>query len=200
MKKTINLLLVGVGGQGIVLASDIIGDVAISSGLDIKKTDTLGMAQRGGSVVSHIRIASKVYSPLIKEGTVDLLVAFEKLEAARWGSYLNNNSLAIINNYSIPPVSVSLGYSHYPEDFSINKTLQQRTDKIYFVDGSQKAIELGDMRVVNMFMLGCIASLLTMDTSIWLRCISQRLSPNILKMNLMAFNQGREVISSVSIT
>ena len=108
-KTKIDLLLTGVGGQGNILASDIIGEVAIITGYDVKKTDTLGMAQRGGSVVSHVRIAEKVYAPLIKEGEVDFLLAFEKLESIRWANYLRPGGVAIINNYAVPPLSVNLG-------------------------------------------------------------------------------------------
>jgi indolepyruvate ferredoxin oxidoreductase beta subunit len=120
--KKQDLLMVGVGGQGIVLASDILGGVALAAGYDVKKTDTLGMAQRGGSVVSHVRVADKVWSPLIKEGEVDVLVAFEKLEAARWSYYLNEGGAAIVNNQTTPPLSVSLGTQRYPGDKEIENT------------------------------------------------------------------------------
>ena len=198
MKKR-DLLMVGVGGQGIVLASDILGEVALAAGYDVKKTDTLGMAQRGGSVLSHVRIADKVWSPLIKEGDVDVLVAFEKLEAARWSYYLHPGGVAIVNNQSTPPLSVSLGTHRYPGDKEIEGTLRQRADRIYFVDGTDKAKELGDIRTLNMIMLGCVSFLLHIDADIWKDCISQRLSPNILKMNMAAFDKGREEVSSANL-
>jgi indolepyruvate ferredoxin oxidoreductase beta subunit len=191
--------MVGVGGQGIVLASDILGEVALAAGYDVKKTDTLGMAQRGGSVLSHVRIADKVWSPLIKEGDVDVLVAFEKLEAARWSYYLHPGGVAIVNNQSTPPLSVSLGTHRYPGDKEIEGTLRQRADRIYFVDGTDKAKELGDIRTLNMIMLGCVSFLLHIDADIWKDCISQRLSPNILKMNMAAFDKGREEVSSANL-
>lgn len=198
MKKR-DLLMVGVGGQGIVLASDILGEVALAAGYDVKKTDTLGMAQRGGSVVSHVRIADKVWSPLIKEGDVDVLVAFEKLEAARWSYYLHPGGVAIVNNQSTPPLSVGLGTHRYPGDKEIEGTLRQRADRIYFVDGTDKAKELGDIRTLNMIMLGCVSFLLPIDADIWKDCISQRLSPKILKMNMAAFDKGREEMSSANL-
>ena len=105
--------MVGVGGQGNVLASDILSEVAIAAGYDVKKTDTLGMAQRGGSVVSQIRIADKVWSPLIREGEVDILVALETLEAVRWSHYLRQGGIAVVNKQSTPPLSVSLGVRRY---------------------------------------------------------------------------------------
>ena len=200
MKNEINnILMVGVGGQGIVLASDILGDVAIASGKDIKKTDTLGMAQRGGSVVSHVRIADKVYSPLIREGEVDLLLAFEKLEAIRWGSFLKPDGFALVNNFTIPPQSVKLGINKYPGDEEIKKALKQRTDKFIFIEGSQKAIEMGDIRILNVFILGCISSLLNFDLDIWKECIIKRLPKNIQQINLQALDIGREVISNVAL-
>ena len=107
--KKMDLLVTGVGGQGVVLASDIIGETALAAGFDVKKTDTLGMAQRGGSVISHLRLAPKVWSPIIKDGEVELILAFEKLEAARWSHYLRPGGIAIDNNYEQPPLSVSLG-------------------------------------------------------------------------------------------
>ncbi len=198
MKKR-DLLMVGVGGQGIVLASDILGEVALAAGYDVKKTDTLGMAQRGGSVVSHVRIADKVWSPLIKEGDVDVLVAFEKLEAARWSYYLQAGGVAIVNNQSTPPLSVGLGTHRYPGDKEIEGTLRQRADRIYFVDGTDKAKELGDIRTLNMIMLGFVSFLLHINADIWKDCISQRLSPKILKMNMAAFDKGREEVSSANL-
>jgi indolepyruvate ferredoxin oxidoreductase beta subunit len=198
MKKQ-DVLMVGVGGQGIVLASDILGEVALAAGYDVKKTDTLGMAQRGGSVVSHVRLADKVWSPLIKEGQVDILVAFEKLEAARWSYYLSDSSAAIVNNQSTPPLSVSLGTQRYPGDKEIEGMLRQWAERFYFVDGTRQAKELGDIRALNMLMLGCVSTLLPIDVKTWTGCISQRLSPNILKMNMVAFNKGREEMSRAGV-
>ena len=198
MKKQ-DVLMVGVGGQGIVLSSDILSEVALTAGYDVKKTDTLGMAQRGGSVVSHVRIADKVWSPLIKEGEVDILIAFEKLEAARWSYYLLEDSTAIVNNQTTPPLSVSLGAAQYPSDKEIESTLRQWAGRFYFVDGTSQAKELGDIRTLNMIMLGCVSSFLPIDVKIWKDCISQRLSPNILKMNMVAFDKGREEMSRAGV-
>jgi indolepyruvate ferredoxin oxidoreductase beta subunit len=198
MKKQ-DVLIVGVGGQGIVLASDILGEVALAAGYDVKKTDTLGMAQRGGSVVSHVRIADKVWSPLIKEGQVDILVAFEKLEAARWSYYLHEGGATIVNNQSTPPLSVSLGTQRYPGDKEIEGILRQWAKRFYFVDGTHEAKELGDIRTLNILMLGCLSSFLPIGIDVWKGCISQRLSPNILKMNMVAFDKGREEMSRAGV-
>jgi len=194
-----DILMVGVGGQGIVLSSDILGEAALAAGYDVKKTDTLGMAQRGGSVVSHVRIASHVWSPLIKEGEVDMLVAFEKLEAARWGYYLRSGGLVIVNNQATPPLSVSLGTHRYPSDNEVEDILKQRTERIYFVDGTSRVRQLGDVRTLNMFMLGCGSSFLPIDVQIWRDCIHQKLPANILQINIAAFEQGRKELSGVNL-
>lgn len=197
--KKLDILMVGVGGQGNVLASDILSEVAIAAGYDVKKTDTLGMAQRGGSVVSQVRIADKVWSPLIKEGEVDILVALEKLEAVRWSHYLREGSITIINNQATPPLSVSLGTNRYPGDKEIEAALKRLAGRVYFVDGTSQAKELGDIRTLNMLMLGCLSLFMPIDVDIWKDCISQRLSPKILKMNMVAFDKGREEVSGAGI-
>ena len=193
--KKLDLLITGVGGQGVILASDITGEAALAAGYDAKKTDTLGMAQRGGSVVSHVRIARQVWSPLIKEGEVDILVAFEKLEAARWGCYLRPGGIVIVNNQAIPPLSVSIGNERYPSDEEIANILKRRTDCIYFVDGISRATDLGDVRTLNMFMLGCVSLFVPLiKVHIWKESLCQRLPSKIQKINLTAFDQGRKEI------
>lgn len=197
--KKFDFLMVGIGGQGIVLAGDILSEVAMSAGYDVKKTDTLGMAQRGGSVVSHIRIAEHVWSPLIKQGDADFLVALEKLEALRWSPYLRRSGTVIINNQATPPLSVSLGMTRYPDDDTIYSTLRRLTDRVYTIEGTKIAVGLGDVRVLNMFVLGCISRLLPIETKLWEECIKQHLPAKILEINLVAFNKGREEMSRVHI-
>ena len=190
--KKLDLLITGVGGQGIVLASDIIGEAALVGGYDVKKTDTLGMAQRGGSVVSHVRLARHVWSPLIKKGEVDILVAFEKLEAARWAHYLRPGAVAIVNNHVLPPLSVNLGNEHYPSDEEITNILRQRSERIYFVNGTSRVREMGNIRTLNMFMLGCISLFLPLKIHTWKESISQRLRPEMRQINIFAFDRGRK--------
>ncbi|MBN1161894.1 MAG: indolepyruvate oxidoreductase subunit beta [Dehalococcoidales bacterium] len=197
--KKMDILVTGVGGQGVVLASDIIGEAALTAGFDVKKTDTLGMAQRGGSVVSHVRLAERVWSPLIKEGEVDLLLAFEKLEAARWSHYLKKNAVAIINSYEQPPLSVSLGQEKYLTDDEIVAALKRRTDKIYIIEGNKKAQELGNVRTVNILMLGCLAAFAPLETGVWKSTISKRLPERLREINLKAFDVGRKEIEGVRI-
>jgi len=198
-KQKLDLLVTGVGGQGVVLASDIIGEAALAAGFDVKKTDTLGMAQRGGSVISHVRLAEKVWSPLIKEGEVDLLLSFEKLEAARWSHYLKRNAVAIVNTYEQPPLSVSLGQEQYPSDDEITAALKRRTDRIFFIDGNRKAKELGNVRTLNIFMLGCFSVFAPIDIAVWKESISGRMPPNLLEINLTAFEMGRKEMEGVRI-
>jgi indolepyruvate ferredoxin oxidoreductase beta subunit len=199
VKKMEDFLITGVGGQGVVLASDIIGETALAAGYDVKKTDTLGMSQRGGSVISHVRIARKVWSPLINDGEVDLLLALEKLEAARWSRYLRPGGIVIINNYEQPPLSVSLGKERYPDNGEITNMLKRQTDRIYFVDGTKRAGELGNIRTFNIFMLGCLSCFTTLKVSIWKDNISRRMPENIRAINLTAFEQGRKEMRGVHI-
>jgi indolepyruvate ferredoxin oxidoreductase beta subunit len=195
--KKLNILIAGVGGQGVVLASDIVGEAALAAGYDIKKTDTLGMAQRGGSVISHVRIGQQVWSPLIKEGEVDIIVAFEKLEAARWSHYLRPGAIAIVNNQVVPPLSVNLGNERYPSDEEITNILKRWTDRIYFVDGPSRVRELGNIRTLNMFMLGCASLFIPLKVHIWKNTIYQHLPSKIQQINITAFDQGRKEIRNV---
>jgi indolepyruvate ferredoxin oxidoreductase beta subunit len=197
--KKLDLLVTGVGGQGNILASDIISEVAMDASFDVKKTDTLGMAQRGGSVVSNVRIARQVYSPLIKEGEVDILLAFEKLEAARWANYLHKGGIAIINNQALPSLAVILGNEKYPGDKEIINLLKQKTDRIYLVEGTRRAREMGNVRTLNIFMLGCVSLFLPFKVSSWKSSLSQHLPPSLQNINLTAFDRGRKEIRNVRI-
>ena len=193
----LDVLVIGVGGQGVILASDILGEAALAAGYDVKKADTLGMAQRGGSVVSHVRIGSNVRSPLIKEGEVDIMLAFEKLEAARWSHFLHQQAIAIVNNHALPPPSVNLGNEEYPADEEIADILKRYSEHIYFVDGISRVQELGNIRTLNMFMMGCVSSLLPFEVSIWTDTISQHMPSNIRQINIAAFDKGRKEIGDV---
>jgi indolepyruvate ferredoxin oxidoreductase, beta subunit len=197
--KPMDLLVTGVGGQGVVLASDIIGETAISAGYDVKKTDTLGMAQRGGSVISHLRLAEKVWSPLIKEGEADLLLSFEKLEASRWSHYIRPGAIVIVNTYEQPPLSVSLGQIKYPTDDEIKTSLKRRTDKIYFIDANKRARELGNVKTLNIFMLGCFSVFAPLDVQVWKDSIIRRMPEKLVDINLKAFELGRKEIGDVRI-
>ena len=197
--RKLDLLITGVGGQGVILASDIISEAALAAGYDVKKTDTLGMAQRGGSVVSHVRIGQQVWSPLIKEGEVDIILAFEKLEAARWSHYLRRGAIAVVNNQALPPLSVNLGNERYPDDDGISGILGQVTERVYFVNGTGCAKELGNIRTLNIFMLGCVSLFLPLRVHTWKSTISQRVPSKVLQVNITAFSRGRKEIRNVRV-
>ena len=190
----LDMIITGVGGQGVILASDIISDTALAAGYDVKKTDTIGMAQRGGSVVSHIRISSKVWSPLIREGEADILLGFEKLESARWGYFLRPGGAAIINNFDLPPLSVSTGIEPYPSDEKVTAILKQRTDVIHFIDGTQLAKETGNFRAYNTLLLGCLSKLTPFEEDFWKESISKHLAAGLRDINLAAFARGRNIM------
>ena len=197
--KPLNLLITGAGGQGIILASDIVGETAIAAGCDVKKTDTIGMAQRGGSVLSHMRIAPKVWSPMIRQGEVDLLLALEKLEAARWAGYLKPEGIAIVNNHALPPLSVSLGNARYPDDDELLGVLKEHAGQIYFINGTERAKELGNIRALNIFMLGCASIFMPFKVNTWKESIANRLPEKVGDINLTAFDHGRKEVEVVRI-
>jgi len=195
-----DLLVTGVGGQGVVLASDIIGETAVLAGYDVKKTDTLGMAQRGGAVVSHVRIAEKVWSPIIRDGSVDLILAFEKLEAARWAHYLKPGGIVIVNDYIQPPLSVGLGAEAYPTQEEIEAILKARTSHVYFIDANALATEkTGNVRTANILMLGCMSVFAPLDRETWERSIRERMPARLVDINLAAFEAGRKELEGVRI-
>ena len=195
--KKFDLLITGVGGQGVILASNIIGEVALAAGYDVKKTDTLGMAQRGGSVVSHVRLGPEVHSPLIRAGEVDILVAFEKLEAARWSHYLSPGAIAIINNHALRPISVNLGDERYPSDEEIAGILRRGSERIYFIKGTERVKKLGNIKILNVFLLGCASVFLPLKIRVWQDIISQHVPPSVRELNITAFNQGRKEMRRV---
>ncbi|RJQ37262.1 MAG: indolepyruvate oxidoreductase [Dehalococcoidia bacterium] len=195
--EKLDILLTGVGGQGIILASDIICQAALGAGYDTKKTDALGMAQRGGAVVSHVRLGEKVWSPLIKESAADILIAFEKLEGGRWCGYLRPEGTAIINNQAIPPLSVNTGTEKYPADKDIRSIFRQRTKHIYFVEGTQTAKQLGDARALNAYLLGCLSALSpAIKVRDWKARLGERVPKKALEINLAAFDRGRKDIKN----
>jgi indolepyruvate ferredoxin oxidoreductase, beta subunit len=194
-----DLLIAGVGGQGNILASDVAGEVALAAGYDVKKTDTLGMAQRGGSVISHVRIGEKVFSPLIKDGEVDILLAFEKLEGVRWTNSLKPNAIVIMNNYAQPPLSVNLGVDRYPTDQKVVEILKMRTDQIYLVDGTPSVTKLGNVRTLNIFMLGCLSRFLPFKVDAWTQSILEHLPERLHKINSAAFELGRKEIKNAHV-
>ncbi len=199
MTRKFDLLITGVGGQGVILASNIISEVAITAGYDVKKTDTLGMAQRGGSVLSQVRLGREVHSPLVRAGDVDIMIAFEKLEAARWCHYLRPGGVVIVSNQALPPLTVVNGLERYPGDEELMAILRRRSDRVYFVEAIKRAKELGNTRAVNIFLLGCASLFLPLKISVWQDVISRHVPEAARRLNLAAFAQGRKEMRRVNL-
>ncbi|MCS7286246.1 MAG: indolepyruvate oxidoreductase subunit beta [Anaerolineae bacterium] len=190
----LNFVLVGVGGQGTILASDILTEVGLRAGYDAKKAEVHGMAQRGGSVITHIRWGEKVYSPLIGKGEAHFLLALEKLEALRYVEFLRPGGTALVNDHAIPPVAVNIGAISYPDDERIKNTLSQVAGRILFIPALRKAEELGDARVTNIILLGALSSLLDVPEEVWQKVLERRVPQRYLELNLKAFQEGRKLI------
>lgn len=184
--------MTGVGGQGVILASDALAEIAMKAGYDVKKSDSLGMSQRGGSVVSHLRLGRQVFSPMIREGEADFLLAFERLEGARWANYLHQGSVAIVNDLAIPPLSVVGGASAYPGTAEVEEILHRYTDRLFIIPGTRIAQELGNPQVLNVLLVGFLSAFLDIDEKSYLDDLSQRVPQKVLQLNLRAFARGRE--------
>lgn len=187
----LNLLLVGVGGQGTILASDVLAETGALLGYDVKKAEIHGMSQRGGSVVSNLRWAREVFSPIVSQGSADVLVAFEKMEGLRFLDYLRPDGLALINDFSLEPMTVSSGGSAYPSDESLRDGIAQRTGRQFWIPGNQIAEKTGNARTANVVLLGALASLLCMDEVVMKRAFASRIPPRLLDINLLAFEAGK---------
>lgn len=187
--KVTNILMVGVGGQGIILASEIMADVFLDAGYDVKKSEIHGMAQRGGSVSTHVRFGPKVFSPLIQEGEVDIFMAFEELEALRYLHYLGPKPAILLNMQRLNPPSVSLGAENYPE--KAEAILSQRAARFKGVAARDLAAKAGDVRAVNVVLLGVLYNFLSIDEKIWTENLLRRFPAQTQKINLEAFQLGR---------
>ena len=204
MRKPLNFLLAGVGGQGIILASDVLVNVGVAAGFSAKQAEIHGMSQRGGSVTSYVRWGKEVYSPLVGAGEVDVLLAFEKLEALRNLNQLRAGALALINQRAIQPVTVISGGMAYPSDDSIRTAFLQVTPRVSYFDGEAIAQELGDTRVNNVVLLGALSVLLeqagvisaVVTEEIWKQVIAERAPAKTRELNLEAFKAGRMSVSS----
>lgn len=189
-----NFLVVGVGGQGTLLAADLIALAGVAAGLDVKKSEVHGMAQRGGSVISQVRWAQKVYSPLIPQGEVDYLIAFERLEAVRYAHWLRSGGVALINDYRIPPLVVSAGLMSYPNEETQEAAFAGA--KRFLVPAVSLAQRVGNMRVNNVVLIGALAGLLSLDSELWEGVIRQRVPQRTTAVNLAAFRMGWAYIQS----
>ena len=184
-----SILLSGVGGQGILLAAKIIGEAAVASGYEVCSNEIHGMAQRGGCVTAQVRFGPQVHSPLILEGTADVLAALEHIEALRWAHVLKPQGLAVVSRQSILPVTVSSGKATYPADVAAR--LRKVFPRLLYVDCVSKADAMGDARFANLIVVGMIASALPLETSAWHEAIRLRVPEKLFAQNIEAFAFGR---------
>ncbi|NLL19916.1 MAG: indolepyruvate oxidoreductase subunit beta [Clostridia bacterium] len=189
MTNVMNILLVGVGGQGTVLASKVLGQVALSLGQEVKVAEIHGMSQRGGSVVTQVRYGEKVYAPTIPQGQADVILAFEKMEALRWLPYLKKGGRVIVNDQEIDPMPVIVGSVPYPE-----KVIEQLTahGQVTVVPALQLAEEAGNSKATNVVLLGVLAQSLGIEPEVWRQVLAESVPPKTLAVNQKAFELGLE--------
>jgi indolepyruvate ferredoxin oxidoreductase beta subunit len=183
-----NIVICGVGGQGIILASNVLCSAAFLEGRDVKKSEVHGMAQRGGTVITHVRFGEKVFSPLIEEGRADFMLAFEKLEALRYIHYLKKRGVVLVNDTQIPPMSVLVGTASYPD--TIERTLQTY-GTTHFVEATTVARELNNIRTVNIILLGVLSKFLQFKQPSWEQAIKENIKAKFVDLNITAFNRGQ---------
>ena len=186
--ETKNIMIVGVGGQGSLLASKLLGHLLISQGYDVKVSEVHGMSQRGGSVVTYVRFGDKVYSPIIDEGEADAIVSFEPLEAARWLSYLKDGGQIITNTQRIDPMPVITGDAKYPEN--LIEKMRAAGAKVDAIDCLKLAEEAGSLKVVNIVLMGRLSHYFEFPKEAWLQSLKENVPSKLLDVNIRAFELG----------
>lgn len=184
-----NILLVGVGGQGILLASEILSETFMLAGFDVKKSEIHGMSQRGGSVVSHVRYGKEVFSPIVPEGEGDILFGFELMETSRYLSLLKPEGAVIVNDLRIPPPSVLMGQVAYPDGLA--DQIRNRFPDFLLVDGQKLATEAGNPRAANTVLLGAVSKRLDIAEEFWIKALEKMVPAKALEINRKAFIMGR---------
>lgn len=187
MSDVKNILLVGVGGQGTILASKILSNGLAAAGYDVKMSEVHGMAQRGGSVTTQVRFGKKVYSPIIDKGQADILVAFEKMEALRWLNYLKVGGKIIVNDYAIPSVPILMGKQDYPE--GVLETLKNKADTLV-INATQIAEGIGNGKAMNIVLFGAIVRAMNLSSIDWEKEIADNVKATFLELNIKAFKAG----------
>ena len=185
---TTNIMIVGVGGQGSLLASKLLGRLMMNEGYEVKVSEVHGMSQRGGSVVTYVRYGEKVYSPIIDKGDADFIVSFEKLEAARYAPYLKIGGAIVVNTQEIDPMPVITGATVYPE--SVLDNLKADGVNVYDIDALTPALEAGSSKAVNIVLMGKLAKLLGLPAEKWIQAIRESVNPKFVEMNIKAFELG----------
>ena len=185
--ETKNIMIVGVGGQGTLLTSRILGSIMLTAGYDVKLSEVHGMAQRGGSVVTFVRYGEKVAEPIVEEGQADVLIAFERLEAMRYVQYLNEDGVLIVNDQRIDPMPVVTGAAQYPENIIENLSKKY---KVYSIDAQSEALKMGNPKVFNIIVLGMAAKHMNFTKEEWLDVIEKTVPPKTIDINKQAFIKG----------
>ena len=188
--ETKNIMIVGVGGQGTLLTSRVIGKAALSEGCDVKISEVHGMAQRGGSVVTFVRFGDKVSEPVVEEGQADVIIAFERLEALRYSHFLKKDGVLIVNDTKIEPMTVVIGSAEYPE--GILENLAEKHD-VHSVDAKKIAVELGNSKVLNSVVLGFAAKHIGFKKEVWLETVAATVPPKTVDINEKAFLKGYDI-------
>src|SRR5512136_2495859 len=192
-----SFVLVGVGGQGTLLASNILAEVGLAAGFDVKKSEVHGMAQRGGSVASHVRWhPERVFSPLVGLGEADILLSFEKVEALRFAEFLRVGGTAVVNDMAIVPVTVSSGAAVYPGDEHLARVFASFDAELVMVPGERLAQEAGNVKAANVVLLGAVSRLLPLPEEAWWECLAQRVPKKFLELNHVAFASGRAAVTT----
>ncbi len=189
-KETKNIMIVGVGGQGSLLASKILGSLLLSEGYDVKVSEVHGMSQRGGSVVTYVRYGEHVYSPIIDEGEADCIVSFELMEAARWLKYLKKDGQIVTNTQQIDPMSVVLGAEEYPEN--LVEKMKEKGVKVDALDCLSLAKKAGNIKAVNVVLLGRLSHYFDLPEESWIKALESNVPAKLLDINKKAFQYGKE--------
>ena len=192
--KELNFLVAGVGGQGAILASNILAAVGMMSGYDVKKSEVHGMSQRGGSVTSHVRWGEKVRSPLIEDGKVDYLIGLERLEPLRHIHLLRPGGVVVLDPHSIVPITVSSWGQTYPSEEVEREIMEKVAGKVYWVPGVEIAKGLGNAKAANVVVLGALSGILDVPEGVWLQAVERMVPRKVLELNRRAFRRGRELI------
>ena len=187
--NTKNIMIVGVGGQGTLLTSRILGGITVAAGYDVKLSEVHGMAQRGGSVVTFVRYGEKVAEPIVEEGQADVLIAFEKLEALRYAHFLKKDGAIVVNEHRIDPITVVTGAATYPENIIENLEKEHR---VFKVNAMEEALKLGNSKVFNIIVLGVAARHMDFSKEVWLEVIEKTVPPKTVEINKKAFLLGLE--------
>lgn len=191
MSEQGNILFCGVGGQGILLASEVTAYSLLAAGMDVRKSEVHGMAQRGGSVTAHLRYGDKVYSPLISVGEADIVVAFEMMEAVRYLPYMHDDTKVIVNTHKIYPPAIATGKMDYPEN--VLDELTSRNIHVKELDAFGIASNVGEVRAVNIVMVGVLSTYLPIDEQVFMDVMNERIPERFRNVNIKAFQEGRKV-------